>query len=57
MLANSPEPPVISMIEDEKTFQLSLSQAFMKEAERFRPWLNIGFDDWMQAGKWWLIKV
>ena len=29
----------------------------MKEAERFRPWLNIGFDDWMQAGKWWLIKV
>ena len=24
MLANSPEPPVVSMIKDEKTFQLSL---------------------------------
>ncbi|KAE9369869.1 hypothetical protein N431DRAFT_345022 [Stipitochalara longipes BDJ] len=55
MLANAPQAPVVSII-DEKVFQISLSQAFMKSAERTRPWLAIGFDEWIQAGRWWLMK-
>jgi hypothetical protein len=56
MLANSPQAPVVSII-DEKAFQISLSQAFMESAERVRPWLATGFDEWIQAGRWWLMKV
>jgi len=44
-------------IVDEKMFQISLSQAFMKVAEHVRPWVAIGFEEWIQAGRWWLMKV
>jgi hypothetical protein len=56
MLSNSPQAPVVSIV-DEKMFQISLSQAFMKEAEMVRPWLATGLDEWIQAGRWWLMKV
>jgi len=35
-----------------------LSAAFLRHAEiGNRPWASIGIDDWLQAGKWWLLKV
>ena len=36
---------------------LALSQLFMPQAEIIQPWLSIGIDSWLQAGKWWLVKV
>jgi hypothetical protein len=45
--------PSLSVIEDE-VFKLSLSAAFMKDAEIVQPWGTIGVDRWIQAGKWWL---
>ena len=48
--------PLLSAIE-EKRSQIILSQAFMKEAEKLRPWTAISFDDWLAAGKWWLLKA
>jgi hypothetical protein len=56
LLAGSPETPIVSAV-DGKVFQISLSQALMKEAERIRPWLTTGIDEWVKAGRWWLMKV
>ena len=41
----------------EKSYQTLLSKAFMKEAEVSRRWVAIGFDEWIQAGRWWLLKA
>jgi hypothetical protein len=56
MLGDSARPPVVSTFE-EKIFQITLSQEFLKEAERNRSWLATGLDDWIRAGRWWLMKV
>ena len=56
LLAVSPETPIVSLVEG-KIFQISLSQALMVEAERVRPWLTTGIDEWIQGGRWWLMKV
>jgi hypothetical protein len=48
--------PKLSGITD-KSYQLLLPQAFMMEAEASRPWLVIGFDEWIRAGRWWLLKA
>ena len=29
----------------------------MKSAEISGPWAAIGIDQWIQAGRWWLLKV
>jgi hypothetical protein len=29
----------------------------MKNAETLQPWSAIGADQWIQAGRWWLLKV
>ncbi|PCD37259.1 hypothetical protein AU210_005762 [Fusarium oxysporum f. sp. radicis-cucumerinum] len=35
-----------------------ISAAFLRSAETGnRPWASIGIDDWLQAGKWWLLKA
>lgn len=35
-----------------------VSTIFMKNAEiGQRRWASIGVDEWIQAGKWWLMKV
>jgi hypothetical protein len=54
ILSISIQAPVISSIDDdgEKMFQISLSHAFMSNAEKKRPWLAIGFDEWLHAGRW-----
>jgi hypothetical protein len=49
-------PPLVSVVEDE-IFKISLSTTLMKNAEVFQPWSTIGVDQWIQAGKWWLMKV
>ncbi|PNP86445.1 hypothetical protein FNYG_00147 [Fusarium nygamai] len=38
--------------------RVELSAAFLRSAETDnRPWASIGIDDWLRAGKWWLLKV
>lgn len=52
----SPGPPLVSIVDDE-VFKISLSTAMMKNAETLQPWSAIGADRWIQAGRWWLMKV
>jgi hypothetical protein len=52
----SSEPPLVSVVDDE-VFKISLSATLMKNAEVSQPWSAIGVDQWIQAGKWWLLKV
>ena len=49
-------PPSVSVV-DNVTFRASLSAALMKNAEVLQPWGTIGADQWIQAGRWWLLKV
>ena len=49
-------PPSVSMV-DNVTFRDSLGPALMKNAEVLQPWATIGADQWIQAGRWWLLKV
>ena len=51
-----PVTPMLSAV-NEKSSQIILSQRFLKEAEKLRPWTAIGFDDWLGAGRWWLLKA
>ncbi|KAG4291318.1 hypothetical protein FPRO06_03204 [Fusarium proliferatum] len=42
----------------EEEVRAELSAAFLRSAETGnRPWASIGIDDWLQAGKWWLLKA
>ncbi|RFU73705.1 hypothetical protein TARUN_8545 [Trichoderma arundinaceum] len=37
---------------------LELTNIFLQKAESDnRPWASIGIDDWLQAGRWWLMKA
>ncbi|MCJ1391760.1 hypothetical protein MMC18_004625 [Xylographa bjoerkii] len=56
LLLNSPAVPAISVVDGEVS-QKSLSQALLKQAEKVRPWLASGIDEWIQAGSWWLMKA
>jgi len=50
--------PLVSATGDDEIFQVSLSAALMENAEEvLQPWNTIGADQWIQAGKWWLLKV
>jgi hypothetical protein len=50
-------PPLITASLDNDS-QFQLTKAFMKSAEaQGRSWTSIGIDDWVQVGKWWLMKV
>lgn len=54
---HSRESPVLKGPLDEELLA-ELSAAFLKSAETGnRPWASIGIDDWLQAGRWWLVKV
>jgi len=42
----------------DQQFQYELTRGMMAKAEvNGRAWSSIGIDDWIQAGKWWLMKV
>lgn len=48
--------PALSVVDDE-VFKASLGAALMRNAETFQPWSTIGVDVWIEAGRWWLIRV
>jgi hypothetical protein len=50
------ECPRLSGVTD-MNYQILLSQAFMRESQVSRPWSAIGFDEWIQAARWWLLKA
>ncbi|KAJ4040630.1 hypothetical protein NW756_011013 [Fusarium oxysporum] len=53
----SRESPLLNAPLDEED-RAELSAAFLRSAEiGNRPWASIAIDDWLQAGKWWLLKV
>ncbi|MCJ1384048.1 hypothetical protein MMC17_007164 [Xylographa soralifera] len=56
LLTNSPTIPFVSVVDGEVS-RKSLSWALLKEAEKTRPWLASSIDEWIQAGKWWLMKA
>ena len=45
----------LSAVDDEQT-RISLYTAFIRNAEAFQPWNTIGLDQWMDAGRWWLLR-
>ena len=47
--------PSVSAVDDE-LFKTSLSAAFMKSAEVTQPWSTIGVDQWIESGRWWLLR-
>jgi hypothetical protein len=49
--------PLVSVAGDDEIFKISLSAALMENAEVLQTWNTIGADQWIQAGKWWLLKV
>ncbi|SCV27191.1 uncharacterized protein FFB14_01432 [Fusarium fujikuroi] len=54
---NSRESPLLKAPLGEEV-RAELSAAFLRSAETGnRPWASIGIDDWLQAGKWWLLKA
>ena len=48
--------PSLSVVDDE-VFKASLSAALMRNAEISQPWSTIGVDIWIEAGRWWLLRV
>ncbi|EGU75518.1 hypothetical protein FOXB_13967 [Fusarium oxysporum f. sp. conglutinans Fo5176] len=53
----SRQSPLLNAPLDEED-RADLSAAFLRSAETDnRPWASIAIDDWLQAGKWWLLKV
>ena len=54
----STDPPLISAVTEGLSNMNLLSDGLMKHAEEGgRRWSAIGVDDWIEAGKWWLLKV
>ena len=47
--------PSVSAVDDE-LFKTSLSAALMKNAEATQPWSTIGVDQWIESGRWWLLR-
>ena len=51
------DPPVSASTEELSKMSL-LRDGLMKYAEGWgREWSTIGVDDWIEVGKWWLMKV
>lgn len=50
-----PLNPSLSAVDD-KLFKTSLSAAFMRNAEVTQPWSTIGVDQWIESGRWWLLR-
>ena len=48
--------PTLSAV-DEARSQKILSHAFLNEAEKLGRWTSIGFNEWLSAGRWWLLKA
>ena len=48
--------PPVSVVDDD-LLGASLTSAFMKNAEIFQHWNTIGIYQWIEAGRWWLVRV
>ena len=56
--SSSIDPPLVSGVTGGLRDMSLLSAELMKQAEQGgRKWSAIGVDDWIEAGKWWLMKV
>lgn len=54
------EAPLLSSLDDSlhgSAFKMSLSAAFLRNAEVFQLWTSTSFEGWVQVGKWWLLKA
>jgi len=50
--------PVLSALgTGDSEAMINFSQRCMVAAEASRPWTDIGIEDWIKAGRWWLLKV
>ena len=47
-------PSISSLDGDSET--LTLSASLMQNAEMFQPWSTIGVDQWIESGRWWLLR-
>ena len=50
-----PQVPSLSAVDDE-ILKISLHAAFMRNAEVSQSWNTIGLDQWIDAGRWWLLR-
>ena len=50
-----PVTPSVSAVDDE-LFKTSLSAALMMSAEATQPWSTIALDQWIESGRWWLLR-
>ena len=50
-----PQVPSFSAVDDE-FLKISLHAAFMRNAEVSQSWNTIGLDQWIDAGRWWLLR-
>ena len=48
--------PVLSAVDD-NLMSTILSASLMIYAEASQPWTTIGFDQWVGAGEWWLLRA
>ena len=48
--------PALSAVDDD-LMSTSLSASLMTNAEASQPWSTIGLDQWVGAGKWWLLRA
>lgn len=47
--------PSISAMDSESA-KSTLSASFMQHAEVLQPWSTIGVDQWIESGRWWLMR-
>ncbi|KAL6718697.1 hypothetical protein ACLMJK_002931 [Lecanora helva] len=47
--------PSISLLDNESVGS-ALTARFMENAEAVQPWDTIGIDQWIEAGRWWLLR-
>lgn len=48
--------PSVSAIDDNSNTR-TLHMLLMQNAEATQPWSTIGVDQWIESGRWWLLKV
>ncbi|KAF8453062.1 hypothetical protein BDZ91DRAFT_686858, partial [Kalaharituber pfeilii] len=56
----SPNPPLVSAQPGSGVAnfdKLAFGEQCMRSAEILQPWTTIGIEDWIKAGRWWLLKV
>ena len=55
-ITETPLIPSISSLDDDSD-TLTLSASLMQNAEILQPWSTIGVDQWIESGRWWLLRA